>query len=70
MNFFDQADFEVRCEWGLQGVLQLAPISDVVVIVDVLSLLRQVGLPFAFAIAGLLLLPAGLLYVQALRESS
>lgn len=37
MNFFDQADFEVRCEWGIQGVLQLAPISDVVVIVDVLS---------------------------------
>lgn len=37
MNFFDQADFEMRCEWGVQGVLRLAPISDVVVIVDVLS---------------------------------
>lgn len=36
MNF-DQADFEVRCEWGEQGVLHLAPISDVVVIIDVLS---------------------------------
>jgi len=36
MNF-DQADFEVRCEWGKEGVLQLAPISDVVVIIDVLS---------------------------------
>lgn len=36
MNFV-QADFEVRCEWGKQGVLQLAPISDVIVIVDVLS---------------------------------
>ena len=36
MNF-DQADFEVRCEWGEQGVLQLAPISDVVIIIDVLS---------------------------------
>lgn len=36
MNF-DQAEFEVRCEWGEQGVLQLAPISDVVVIIDVLS---------------------------------
>lgn len=34
---FDQAKFEIRCEWGRQGVLQLAPISDVVVIVDVLS---------------------------------
>lgn len=36
MNF-DQVDFEVRCEWGEKGVLQLAPISDVVVIIDVLS---------------------------------
>lgn len=36
MNF-DQADFEVRCEWGEQGILHLAPISDVIVIVDVLS---------------------------------
>ncbi|GAB4152299.1 MAG: hypothetical protein Fur0046_31860 [Cyanobacteria bacterium J069] len=36
MNF-DQAAFEVRCEWGRRGVEQLAPISDVVIIVDVLS---------------------------------
>jgi len=36
MNF-DQAEFEVRCEWSEKGVLQLAPISDVVVIIDVLS---------------------------------
>ena len=36
MNF-DQADFEVRCEWGKQGVLQLAPVSDVIIVVDVLS---------------------------------
>jgi 2-phosphosulfolactate phosphatase len=34
---FDQADFDIRCEWGIQGVMQLAPISDVVIIVDVLS---------------------------------
>lgn len=34
---FDQSDFEVRCEWGYPGILQLAPISDVVIIVDVLS---------------------------------
>jgi 2-phosphosulfolactate phosphatase len=34
---FNQAEFEVRCEWGQQGVLQLASISDVVVIIDVLS---------------------------------
>ena len=34
---FNQSEFELRCEWGEQGVAQLAPISDVVVIVDVLS---------------------------------
>lgn len=34
---FDQSEFELRCEWGEQGVTKLAPISDVVVIVDVLS---------------------------------
>jgi 2-phosphosulfolactate phosphatase len=32
-----RAEFDIRFEWGLQGVLQLAPISDVVIIVDVLS---------------------------------
>jgi 2-phosphosulfolactate phosphatase len=34
---FDQADFEIRCEWGLRGLRALAPVSDVVIIVDVLS---------------------------------
>jgi 2-phosphosulfolactate phosphatase len=34
---YDQSEFDLRCEWGIQGVTQLAPISDVVVIVDVLS---------------------------------
>lgn len=34
---FDQSDFEIRCEWGEKGVEQLAPISDVVIIVDILS---------------------------------
>lgn len=34
---YDQSEFDVRCEWGLQGVRLLAPISDVVIIVDVLS---------------------------------
>ncbi len=34
---FKQSEFDLRCEWGLQGITQLAPISDVVVIVDVLS---------------------------------
>ena len=35
--YFNQADFEIRCEWGRQGIIKLAPVSDVVVIVDVLS---------------------------------
>jgi 2-phosphosulfolactate phosphatase len=34
---FDQAEYNVRCEWGEQGVVVLAPNSDVVIIVDVLS---------------------------------
>lgn len=34
---FNQSEFELRCEWGEQGVAKLAPVSDVVVIVDVLS---------------------------------
>ncbi|EKQ70689.1 hypothetical protein OsccyDRAFT_0991 [Leptolyngbyaceae cyanobacterium JSC-12] len=34
---FTQAEFNLRCEWGVAGITQLAPISDVVVIVDVLS---------------------------------
>jgi 2-phosphosulfolactate phosphatase len=35
--YYEQADFEIRCEWGLAGVTSLGPSSDVVVIVDVLS---------------------------------
>lgn len=34
---FNQAEFDIRCEWGGQGIAQLGPISQVVVIVDVLS---------------------------------
>ncbi|MFN6567128.1 2-phosphosulfolactate phosphatase [Dendronalium sp. ChiSLP03b] len=34
---YNQSEFDLRCEWGSQGVAQLASISDVVVIVDVLS---------------------------------
>lgn len=35
--WFDQTNYRVRCEWGLHGVRTLAPISDVVIIVDALS---------------------------------
>ncbi|MEO1373783.1 MAG: 2-phosphosulfolactate phosphatase [Cyanobacteria bacterium J06635_10] len=34
---FNQSEFDLRLVWGIQGVTQLAPISDVVVIVDILS---------------------------------
>jgi 2-phosphosulfolactate phosphatase len=34
---FDQSAWDIRCEWGAQGIRQLANISDVIIIVDVLS---------------------------------
>jgi 2-phosphosulfolactate phosphatase len=39
---FDQSDFEIRCEWGIAGISQLAPVSDVIIIVDVLSFMTCV----------------------------
>jgi 2-phosphosulfolactate phosphatase len=35
--FFDQAEFNIRCEWGLEGLERLAPECDITIIVDVLS---------------------------------
>lgn len=37
MSYFDQHAYNIRFEWGLSGLEVLAPISDVVIIVDVLS---------------------------------
>ena len=34
---YDQAEFDIRCEWGADGLRELAPASDVVIVVDVLS---------------------------------
>ncbi len=34
---FDHSGFDVRCEWGQRGVAELAAVSDVIVIVDVMS---------------------------------
>ena len=35
--FFDQGEFDIRCEWGAAGLRQLVAHSDAIVIVDVLS---------------------------------
>lgn len=34
---YNQSEFDVRFEWGARGVEELAPVSDVVIIVDVFS---------------------------------
>lgn len=34
---FNQQEFDIRLEWGLRGVEELSPVSDVVIIVDILS---------------------------------
>lgn len=37
MTYFDQREYDVRFEWGLSGLQALAPVSDLLIIVDVLS---------------------------------
>ena len=44
---FDQAEYDLRCEWGPQGLLHLAPVSDAIVIVDVLSFSTAVDIAVA-----------------------
>jgi hypothetical protein len=51
---FDRADFEIRCEWGLRGLRGLAPITEVVIVVDWLDA------AFAARNSGLSLPPASL----------
>lgn len=50
MDYFDQQPFEVRCEWGSQAVRNLA-VSDVVVIVDVLSFTTSVEIAVSRGVA-------------------
>jgi 2-phosphosulfolactate phosphatase len=40
--YYDQAEFSIRCEWGLEAVNWLASSSDAVVIVDVISFTSSV----------------------------
>jgi 2-phosphosulfolactate phosphatase len=42
--FFEQQEFDIRCEWGKHGVAVLAPISNVIIIVDVLSFSTSVDI--------------------------
>ncbi|MGB1286469.1 MAG: 2-phosphosulfolactate phosphatase [Aggregatilineales bacterium] len=43
-TIFNQSAYEVRCEWGLTGIEQLAPVSDAVIIIDVLSFTTSVDI--------------------------
>lgn len=36
-TYFDQHEYDLRCEWGLEGINQLADSSDAIIIVDVIS---------------------------------
>jgi 2-phosphosulfolactate phosphatase len=45
--YTDQREFDIRCEWGLEGVARLAPICDAIVIVDVLSFSTSVDIAVA-----------------------
>ena len=44
---WDQSEYDVRCEWGLAGVQTLAPVSDVLIIVDVLVFSTSVDIAVA-----------------------
>lgn len=45
--YWDQHPYDLRCEWGPRGVAALAPISDVVIIVDVISFCTCVDIAVA-----------------------
>src|SRR5262249_34586768 len=44
---FDQQEFDIRCEWGAHGIAVLAPVSDVIIIIDVLSFSTSVDVAVA-----------------------
>ncbi len=42
--YYDQGSFDIRCEWGLEGLQELLPAGRAVVIVDVLSFTTSVDI--------------------------
>jgi 2-phosphosulfolactate phosphatase len=42
--FYNQSEFDIRCEWGIEAVERLSPVCDVVIIVDVLSFTTAVDI--------------------------
>lgn len=44
---YDQQEFDIRLEWGSKGVEVLAPVSDVVIIVDIFSFSTSVDIATA-----------------------
>ena len=45
--YYDQGSFDIRCEWGLEGLQELLPVSRAVVVVDVLSFTTSVDVASA-----------------------
>lgn len=41
---YNQSEFDIRLEWGERGVKELAPVSDVVIIIDVFSFSTSVDI--------------------------
>ncbi len=45
---YTQTGYQIRCEWGIRGVLTLARISDVVIVIDVLSFTTSLDIAVAY----------------------
>lgn len=43
-SYFNQSKYGIKCEWGNAGLEQLLPVSDVVIIIDVLSFTTAVDI--------------------------
>lgn len=41
---YDRTDYDIRSEWGIKGIETLAPVSDVIIITDVLSFSTSVDI--------------------------